>query len=440
MKGGIVKRWAWAAFALVLGVTDARAFTYLDLVDVITRRGLQRLEDVLPYLPASLRAHYTLVYRSHSLQEASYDYPRAVLFGRDARFIVTFNGNPAQRGYSDLEILQFNEDRREFELYRIAFEDRVQYSQKNPPRCLVCHGRRPGPIWSSYEYGSVPDGGHWPGVYGSIHDAPGRDALEADAFDRFRVRARRHPRYRNLPLDHPDSAWFPYGAGAHQHRFRPNNRLGNLLGRLNARRIAARIRSAKFYQSNPNLVWLWLLNCPQAGDPQVLRWLEDLDGSRLEGVAPRGRDRSSAAVSRTVRIAGLFEALLTGPEIDGWNLSLANRNAKPAARYSTGIIDIGQLVSAALLQSEVSNLPFPRKYYKRIDNRALYDGFAPGYYGANVEPGGVGADYDALGTLYDRTAARGACSRLWSGARSEMAHGDRTLRGAGRIAITSENR
>jgi hypothetical protein len=47
-----------------------------------------------------------LMRRSASIQDASDAHPRAIVFGDDARFIFTFNGEPSQRGYDAVEILQ----------------------------------------------------------------------------------------------------------------------------------------------------------------------------------------------------------------------------------------------------------------------------------------------------------------------------------------------
>src|SRR5256885_17060270 len=57
--------------------------------------------------PRSTLFPYTTLFRSvfesRSLQGASPENPRVILFGPDARFIVTFNGSPAQRGFRSEE-------------------------------------------------------------------------------------------------------------------------------------------------------------------------------------------------------------------------------------------------------------------------------------------------------------------------------------------------
>ncbi|MDH3639670.1 MAG: hypothetical protein OES09_14590 [Gammaproteobacteria bacterium] len=407
----------WVILALAVLSPSAWGYSYAHLVQLIESRGLQRIEDVLPHLPTELRRNYTLAYRSRSAQEGSFEFPRAILFGRDAKFIIAFNGHPEQRGFTDLEVLQFNDQRREFELYRISFADKVVYSAKNPKTCVACHGASPRPIWSSYEYAS-PDTRHWPGMYGSIHDAPRFDAAETAAFKRFQNLARHHPRYRVLALEHPQSDWFPYGQGAHQHRFRPNNRLGNLLGRLNAQRVAARILARDSLRRHPNTAWLWLLQCPEVNESDVLQHVRVLLAERSRSTSlPAARVALEPAAGRPT-LTMMFEELLAGPETDTWNLTVAGD--PPGPSFSTGIIDIDQLVAAVLLGETVSAHQWLGEFYRRSGSRELYDGFESGYYTANVQPGGVGADYDALGAYYDTALAQDACPRLFVGARTEM--------------------
>ena len=400
----------WLVCALVVFSPDAWGYSYARLVELIEDRGLQRIADVLPHLPADLRSSYTLAYRSRSAQEGSFEFPRAILFGRDAKFIIAFNGHPQQRGFADLEILQFNDQDREFELYRISFAAGVVYSGKNPQACAACHGINPRPLWSSYEYAS-PDTRHWPGMYGSVHDAPRFDPTEADAFKRFQDLARGHSRYRSLTLQEPESEWFPYGRGAYQHRFRPNNRLGNLLARLNAQRIAARILRRDFLRRYPNTAWLWLLRCPQVFAPDVEQHVRRL--------FTQNADAALHASAPGWSLTRMFEDLLGGADLGSWNLASVDDRAGP--RFSTGIVDIDHLVAGALLSGTGSAHAWLGEFYRRWSSRELYDGFQPGYYAANVQPGGVGADYDRLAASYDPALAQCACPRLSAGTRLEMA-------------------
>ena len=90
------------------------AFLYEDLVDLIRNKFISTIDQVLPHLPAEFLENYTLAYDSRSLHESSPDFPRVILFGNNAKLILTFNGSPDQRGYQNLEIMQFREEARVF--------------------------------------------------------------------------------------------------------------------------------------------------------------------------------------------------------------------------------------------------------------------------------------------------------------------------------------
>lgn len=407
-----LKIWLSIAGLLLYGV-PGHAFQYEDLVDLIQKKDLATIEQVLPHLPAEYLENYTLAYDSRSLHGSSHDFPRAILFGNDAKLIVTFNGSPAQRRYQDMEIMQFREDSRVFELRSISFADGVRFSDKNPALCLKCHGVNPRPLWSSYEYSEDNSLRHWPGFYGSTHDAPALNPKEKKAFVRFRALARDHPRYRFLMLRHGGSQWYPYGPGPFKHQFRPNNRLGNLLGRLNAKRVARDVWENEFFQTYPNLSFLWVLQCPEISDHSYARFIADRyrDDVLQESIRTELWDPTEQA-------AFVFELLLSGPDVYTWNLALEVSADEP--RFFTGMVSIDELVAAELMH----RLPadhWLREYYVPWTQRELYDTFRQGYYADNVAPGGAGEAYEASGPFYDREHARGACPDLNRYARAEVA-------------------
>ncbi|MBY0384495.1 hypothetical protein K2X05_04985, partial [bacterium] len=78
-------------------------------------------------VPQEFFQNYVLMYRSRSLQDASYLMPRAIVFGRSAKFIMAFNGHEKQKGYNNLEIIQYREKTQRWEFREITF------SQYKPP-------------------------------------------------------------------------------------------------------------------------------------------------------------------------------------------------------------------------------------------------------------------------------------------------------------------
>ena len=107
----------------LLVAADARAadFTFDVLAELVRSRSVATVEQALAVLPAELRANYALVFASRSLQDAAPAAPRAILYGADGRFIVTFNGDAGERGYDVLETMQFDERSNSFHFHEVSF-------------------------------------------------------------------------------------------------------------------------------------------------------------------------------------------------------------------------------------------------------------------------------------------------------------------------------
>ena len=91
------------------GADDAGEFTIAHLATLAHAHA--KIEQVLPLLPERMLARYVLMEESGSLQGATPDNPRVILYGNtscrfDANLLVTFNGDPKERGYAYLEAIQ----------------------------------------------------------------------------------------------------------------------------------------------------------------------------------------------------------------------------------------------------------------------------------------------------------------------------------------------
>lgn len=409
-----IRRFRWCSYLCVILCCKtllfpplSHAFEYEELVALIEDKNLTTIDQVMENLPQEYLENFTLAFGSRSLHGSSFDNPRVILFGNTAKLVLTFNGDPAHNKYHSLEALQFREEDKVFELRSISFEKAVHFSEKNPSVCQTCHGTDPRPIWSSYEYSEIEDIQHWPGFYGSTHDAPVLNDTEQQAYIRFRKLATEHPRYRFLRLDHPETDWYPFGTGPFEHRFRPNNRLGNLLARLNAKRVANDLKTKAFFKRYPNLVLQWLLQCNQAEQDHYLSFIKGLYDRDFGPLAHIKLDQFQ---SKSVeQVAFVFEKLLSGLGVYTWNLSMNPSPDDP--RFFTGIVSIDELVAAAVL-SELADDHWLRRYYIPWTQRQLYNSFQEGYYDANVAPGEVGKAYDGIELFFDREYARQACSQL----------------------------
>ena len=223
---------------------SSQAFNYEDLVSLIQDRHLTQMEDVLPLLPAEMRANYTLMYHSRSLQSSSFEDPRAILFGKDASLVCTFNGGKGQSGFDALECMQFRRAIASFDFRQIQFpttENQLKAvvfsasgkSGDGRVSCSACHTADNRPNWLVYA--------NWQGSYGANDDGLGKDL---NAYLGFVSKRALHPRYRHLiqgslPTD-------PYIVRGNAVENRPNLRLSDLLGRMNA------LRDAKILQRVTN--------------------------------------------------------------------------------------------------------------------------------------------------------------------------------------------
>jgi cytochrome c553 len=184
-------------FCLALGLAEpapAGEFSFDSLRQVIALQHVGAVEELLAALPADLRAHYSLVFSSRSLQDASFEHPRALLFGSNAQLILTFNGDPSQHGFEAVETMEFDARANRFIFREITFssdgtQPAARISDPNPARCVACHDHPARPIWD------VPPA--WPGVYGERYGA-GLSTMELRGLRRFLAIQPTHPRYRYL--------------------------------------------------------------------------------------------------------------------------------------------------------------------------------------------------------------------------------------------------
>jgi hypothetical protein len=232
------------AVGLLCAATQAGAaeFDFAALRTVIETRQVNSVEELVPLLPATLRARYALVFASRSLQQATYSAPRVILYGSDAHLVLTFDGDPGQSGFYTVETLEFGQDKR-FRLREIRFPapsspEPVSFSESNPATCQACHGSPPGPVWDTWPL--------WPGAYGQRYDAP-LSAPERAGLQSFLARQASHSRYRYLLGTQrlADPATFRvthskrYGAAPQEP---PNAELAALLGSLTVESLARQMR------------------------------------------------------------------------------------------------------------------------------------------------------------------------------------------------------
>jgi hypothetical protein len=189
---GLLISMSQLAFASYYDFTDETDLNYEKFVDLVEEHQLQTVESTLASLKTYYPGHfetYILMYKSRSLQESSFMAPRAILFDRSAKFVFSFNGDPAHRGYNRIEIMQYRDETARFEFREVIFQQGQppQFSEANPRKCMVCHqatNRKnidPRPNWEPYNT--------WPGAYGSLNGN-----LDLSTHDRNQMKQRgAHP-------------------------------------------------------------------------------------------------------------------------------------------------------------------------------------------------------------------------------------------------------
>lgn len=123
--------------------------------EFIRTNHIASVEQFLERLPDSYLSHYVLVFNSRSLQSSTFANPRVLMYGTTARLVMSFNGSPDETGYDALELFEFIDQTKSFQLEEIQFpapgdqNAQVIFSEKNPQRCLRCHSANPHPLWDA---------------------------------------------------------------------------------------------------------------------------------------------------------------------------------------------------------------------------------------------------------------------------------------------------
>lgn len=290
-----------SAVAIFNGAAAQQGFTFQALEGLIAAHQVQTVEELLAVLPAELRSHYVLVFASRSLQQASLRNPRVILFGEDARLILTFNGDSGQRGYDSVETLEFEPVSSAFVLREIRFDldgplATPRVSEANPRQCTACHDTPARPIWDT-----PPS---WPGVYGERYGA-GLSGAERRGMEEFLALQAGHPRYRYLL---GASAWLDRGTYVADARSSydgktsepPNAQLSALLASLNVESILAQLaRQPGFSAHLEALLGAAADTCGPIADfyPDSLRERISRDYQRFAAATVKASERQQALKS-----------------------------------------------------------------------------------------------------------------------------------------------
>ena len=382
----------WICFLFLLNCTVSLAdscperlgaeSTFEDLQTKVLQCGIGSLEKLLPLLSIQHLSQYVLVHHSQSLQGASAESPRVILYGKAAKLVLAFNGDPSQERYRNLEIIQYRDSSRRFEFRDIEFNEgsaSPTISPPNPPICMSCHrGADPRPNWAGYPL--------WPGAFGGEDDGIFRLTAPMDrssedwvTYQFFLDHQKQHGRYQFLS-EKPAAEL-------------PNTVLGSLLQELNLHRIARKLSTEKlirfryailgavscFYSDHHTFIQDFVPASTQTGFKltydQVLNHtvdqnrvafldrIQDLQAidahaplsSRVQEIWEIERDPTSAIlVSDQImaRLRWITENL--GERVDDWSLQFGPPSADLENGY-VGVSDLQRILPDELLPAEADS-------------------------------------------------------------------------------------
>jgi hypothetical protein len=279
---------AFVTFLILLGMTNRAVFAqniecqkpvaakldYATLTQVIEKCDIRTVEKLLPLLPEDYRSSFTLMRKSGSNQEAGDENPRVILFGKDAKLILAFNGANADllagkkaipKGFDKVEVIEYDEKNASFGFKEIEFKGDTQKAliNSNPKSCNSCHGDPARPNWEAYNY--------WAGAYGALDDHIKEGTSEDIALKKWLKNRKANPRYQHLVLENEsmkseckNKLLKPKSDcnGAYSVSGFPNFRFTMHLNQLNYKRIAKMLRESPDFEKYKYAIFAAGSNCP----------------------------------------------------------------------------------------------------------------------------------------------------------------------------------
>ena len=157
------------------------------------RNQFHNYEEFLKYLKDKAPEIFdrpVFLHHTGSLQRATFNNPRVLLFGRGA---VLSLAQPLPFETPKVEMIEWSPNKQSFQMGEIEFIGPGDIKiEANPKRCLACHGDNPNPIWAPYDL--------WPKAYGAkagtIASKP-----EQSHYQNFISHVNKVGIYRHLPMD-----------------------------------------------------------------------------------------------------------------------------------------------------------------------------------------------------------------------------------------------
>lgn len=165
------------------------------------KRQFNNYDEFLVYLKRVLPELFErpiFLHHTGSLQRASFEEPRVLLFGRG--IVLAFDNT------TKVEMMEFDLDEGRFRMGEISFHNRDIKIEIDPPKCLSCHGNNPNPIWNPYNI--------WIKAFRSQVDWG--SPQEQEYYQRFRDRENKTGIYKYVEIKSPE---FPDNSIEHYTQF-----------------------------------------------------------------------------------------------------------------------------------------------------------------------------------------------------------------------------
>lgn len=168
---------------------ETSTFGIADIKKLIADNPQMRTgEELLEALPSALLSRYTILHTSRSIQNASSQNPRVILFSD--KFFIGFNGDSSQRGNDRIELMEYDRKKHQFNLAEVRLAEPAGPTVvENPKICSVCHGADAHPLWDPYA--------EWPGAFDTGDHFFNTKWAEAE-FKRFSQGNAKKGRYQKL--------------------------------------------------------------------------------------------------------------------------------------------------------------------------------------------------------------------------------------------------
>jgi hypothetical protein len=247
--------------------------------------GISSLAGLLESLPAWLHSNHILVEGTRSANLASLEHPRVLLFGSDARFLMSFGSHPDDPAREVIDLAEL-EDGGHWKFRSLDFRTSPPTLSPDDSACTGCHADPPRPFWGSYP--------NWPGAFGPVRDLV--TAGQAERLNQLRANPGASDRFFALGVP------APFGGGAWEagdvvrlpgRAYAYSNTVLNMeLGAAVADGAHRRLRAAHAFPELRDELLTLSYCAPRDGAAYVSSGARDAVTSTLlsRGVAPATRD------------------------------------------------------------------------------------------------------------------------------------------------------